>query len=185
MDQNSGDIISGLSFESLYDDIAGFQFVLTADFFGSHLAGAGNPAVEIVTVGGAVGRYAPPCLGPAGCPPGMGVDNTADVGKCIVQRHMGRGIGRGLPLTFHPFAGSEADNDHVFRLHVVVFHTRGLDDHQTLSPIDSGYITPGEGHKAVFRQLQISLAYSFFQFFQHKSSYSASTALRSTSSNVV
>ena len=64
MNQNSGNIISGLSFEGLDNHVSGFQLILAADLFRGHLPGTGNFAVEVVAVGSAVGRNAPPSLGP-------------------------------------------------------------------------------------------------------------------------
>ena len=153
--------------ESLNDDVAGLQLVFAANFLGGHLAGAGNLPIEIVTLGGAEGRDPLTGLGKGGRPTAVGMDDAAQCRECVVQGQMGVGIAGGLPFTLHHSAVAEADHHHVLGGHILITDAGGLDDHETLLPVHTGNVAPGEGDQAMLGQLQVGLTDLFFQCFQH------------------
>ena len=74
------------------DHLAGFPFVITVDFRVGHQAGTGDGAVELVGVGGAGCWNRLPGLRPDGRVARVGVNDTAERGKCLIQQAVGWGI---------------------------------------------------------------------------------------------
>ena len=78
------------------------------------------------------------------------VYHATDTWEHVVKRHMGRRIGGGLPFALHLFPGCQGYNHHILRRHAVIFHATGLDDHETIIPVNPRGISPGKGRKAIF-----------------------------------
>ena len=163
--QHRGDVVGALALEGLHNDLAGFQLVLPGDFLGGHLAGAGDFPVEVVPVGGAQSRHAPAHLAEDGGPPAVGVHHAADVLKAAVQLAVGVGVGGGVPLALHLFAGADVHQHHVLGGELVVLHAAGLDGHNAALPVDAADVAPGEGHQMVGGQQHIGLIHLLFQLF--------------------
>ncbi len=102
------------------DHFAGLPLVLAVDLVVGHQPGAGNRAVEIVGVGRAGSGNGLTGLRPDGGVTRMSVDNTAQRRECLIQQTVGRGIRRGLFLTFNHFAGLQADHHHILGGHDAV-----------------------------------------------------------------
>ena len=64
---------------------------------------------------GSVAGNAASGLGPASGIGGMGMYDTADFRECLVQLHMGSGIGGGIIFSFHLIT-VQIYNDHILRL---------------------------------------------------------------------
>ena len=92
----------------------------------------------------------------------MGVDHSADIGECLVEGYVGRGVGRRAKVAFHHFA-VEVDNHHVGCLHDVVIDSRGFDYNQAAGAVDGAYVTPGEDHQPVGDEAQVGLEHFLFQ----------------------
>lgn len=150
------DILKGLD-----NHITGLFFVFTADFIIRHGASTGDLAVEIIALSCSHRRNSHTCLCKCRSPTAVGMDNSAQRRKCLVQRHMGRCIGGRLPLSFYHIA-IQIHNDHILRSHTVILHTGGLDDHQTAIPVNTRDISLCEGNKSMLRQQQIGLPYLLF-----------------------
>ena len=152
VDQHAGDGHGVLALEGLDDHVARLQLILPVDLLLGHLTGAGDLAVEIVPVGGAHGRNAHARLGEAGGPAAVGVDHAPQIGEGPVQGQVGGGVGGGLIAALHPLAGLQVQHHHVLGGHGVILHAGGLDDHQTLLPVDAGDVAPGEGDQVILGQ---------------------------------
>ncbi len=87
VNQNGRNIVRRFSQEGLNDHIAGFLFIFSSDFCGRHLPGAGYRSVEIVAVGGAIGRNVPSSLRPRGCPAGVCVPRHRYLGTRCKAPH--------------------------------------------------------------------------------------------------
>ena len=93
-----------LALEGLNDDPSSIHLVAFLDFLCRQISGAGNLTVKIVRMGGAVTGKGPARLCPGRCMRGMGMDNTANLLKRIVQLHMGGCVGGRVHLTLHLIA---------------------------------------------------------------------------------
>ena len=86
--------------------------------------------------------------------------------KPAVQFRVGGGIRGRIQVSFHLVA-LQVDDNHVLRLQLLIGHAAGLDDKESLLPVDSADISPGKGNQSVFRKLHICLIDDFLQFFKH------------------
>ena len=65
----------------------------------------------------------------------MGVDDSTNLWKMIVQISVRRRVRRWVHVPFYDFA-FQVDNDHVFWLQLIIWHSGWLDDVQALFTID-------------------------------------------------
>ena len=160
-------------FEGFHNGDAGVQLIVLVQLLLGQVAGAGDAAVEIVGMGGAVAGQIFTGLGPGDSIGAVGMDDTAHLGEGVVEHHVGLGVGGGIQLALHLVA-LQVHNHHVAGGELIVIHAAGLDDKQALLPVDAGDIAPGIGDQPPFGQLHIGKIYFLFQFFQHD--YRPSTA---------
>lgn len=73
----------------------------------------------------------------------------------------------GVEVSFDNLACLEVDDDHIFRPHSVVAHSRRLDDDESFFTVDAADVTPCEYNEIVFYQVEVGLPYFLFQFFKH------------------
>ena len=166
MNQNCGNRVGVLVLEGLDYNKSGVLFIISLDFLGSHLAGAGDLAVEIVAVGGSKRWNALSCLSKGCRAGGMSVCNAAYVREGLVKFDVRGSVRRRVEVALDDLTVKVNDH-HILRLHNVVLHARGLDDYKPLLAVDSRNVAPGEGDQTVLRQKHISLVNFFFQLFQH------------------
>ncbi|MNC72119.1 hypothetical protein D3C75_1231300 [compost metagenome] len=81
---------------------------------------------------------------------------------------MGSRIRGRLILSLHRFA-VQIHNHHMLRFHHIVGYAAGFNDHQAALPVDTAYIPPRKGNKAVLGQVQIGLQHLFLQLFKQLS----------------
>ena len=84
--------------ERLRDDFAGVGLIVLFNFLRRQTPGAGDGAIEIIGVGGAISGDIPASLRPAYGIRAVGMDNAAQFGKGVVQDQVGFGIGRRCSL---------------------------------------------------------------------------------------
>ena len=152
--------------EGFNDDGAGALFVILIQLFLGQVPGAGDGTVEIVGMGGAVAGNIPAGLGPGHRVGTVGMDNAPQLGEGLVQLNMGFGIGAGVQGALHHIALQVQDHQHI-GCQLLVLHTAGLDDHQTLFPVNTGHIAPGIGDQIPAGELHIGFINLLLQFFQH------------------
>ena len=95
----------------------------------------------------------------------MGMHNTTNGGKSLVQQTMRRRIGRGLFLTFNHFTRRDADNHHIVNGHHAVIHAGRFNDKDAVVAIDGTDVPPGERDQVVLWQRQIRCQYLAFEIF--------------------
>ena len=123
-------------------------FVLSFDFRLRERSRAGDVAVKIIGVRGAVKRNRPPRLCKRGGKRRVRVHDSAERGKCPVKLQMGGRIGRGAQRPFDDVA-FKIDDDHIFRPHFLVRNARGFDDEKPLLSVDFAHVPPGVQHEPV------------------------------------
>ncbi len=82
--------------------------------------------------------------------------HPAEGGIAAIERQMGSGIGRGSQCALHNIALQIHYYD-IVNLQRVIGHAAGLDGHQPTRSVDGADVTPGKGHQAVARQIQIGV----------------------------
>ena len=152
--------------ECFDDDLAGILLIGFLDLFRGQVPGARYGTIEIIRMGGSLQGNIMACLRPAGGKCGMGMYNTADLRKCLVQFQMSGGIGRRIQVTLNLVAVHIQDN-HIRRLQFLVGYAAGFDHEQSLLTVDAADIAPCKRDKTIFRKLQIRPAHILFQFFKH------------------
>ena len=165
--------------ECLNDDFAGVCLVVLLQLGGGEMPGAGNGAVEIVRVGGAVTGNVLSGLCPRHREGAVGVDDAAQRRKCLVQLQMGLCITAGIERAFHDGSRLQIHHHHFVRGQFLILHAGGLDDHQPAGPVDTGHIAPCVGDQPTAGQFHVGLIDLLFECLQH---HSTSTAVRSTRS---
>ena len=108
--------------ESLDDNYARVFLVILLQLPLGQVAGAGDGAVEVVSVGGAEAGDVLPRLGPGHRVGAVGVDDAPDAGERLVKFDVGLGVAGGLPSALHPFPGLQAYHHHVVGGHAAVLH---------------------------------------------------------------
>jgi len=159
-DENAGDGVFIFVGEGLDDDRSGLFFVGAVDLLGGHFTGAGHGAVEGVRMGGAENGNVKAALCHGCCPAAVGVDNSSDMGKGLVELKVGGCVAGGIVFSFHDLAG-QIHNDHILCGHGAVLNAGGFYDHQPAFPVYAGNVAPGEGHKSVTGQSQIGFKNCF------------------------
>ena len=94
VDKNCGNGIRIFPLEDFLDYQSSFLFVFAFDLDFCHLSGAGDLAIEIITLRCAERHDAAACLRKGCCPTAMGVNDAADVGKRSIEFKVRRRIGR-------------------------------------------------------------------------------------------
>ena len=151
-------------FKCLDDDFAGVFLVVLVDLFGRQLPRAGHCAVEIIGVGRAEGGQVAPRLRKGDCVGRVGMHDAAQLRKRLVQFEMGLRVAAGVEVALDLVA-VQIQHDKHFGRQVVVFHAGGLDDEQSLLPVDARHIAPSIGHEPPPGQLHVGLVDLLFEFF--------------------
>ena len=171
--QNTGNV-DGIQlplFKTFGNDLACFQLIGTLHFFRSQIPCAGNGSVNVIRMGGAIGRNVPAGLRPNGGPAGVGVHNPADGGKTAVQLRMGRGVRGRIQIAFNLVSIGNGYHHHIFRLQLLIGNAAGFDHKQALFPIHPGNVAPGEGNQMIGRQKHVGFINLLFQCFKHGTSF--------------
>ena len=145
MHQHAGHLrrVDSLLTESFDNHVAGFPLIFAVDLRIGHQPGAGNRAIEIVSVGGAGRWNGLPGLRPDGGVARMGMHNTAQRREGLIQQAMSRGIRRGLLVAFHHLASLQTDHHHIVGGHHAVIHAGGFDNQNALVAVDGADVAPG------------------------------------------
>ena len=164
-----GDGVDPALTEGLDDDPARVELVILVQLRLAQMAGAGDRAVEIVGVRGAVTGDVLPGLGPAHRVGAVGVDDAADRREGLVEHQMGLRVGGGVQLALDALA-LEIHDHHVLGPQLLILHAGGLDNEKTALPVDAADVAPGVGDQPAAGQLHIRLVDLALEFFQHSAS---------------
>ena len=91
-------------FESLDNDIAGLEFIVTLNLLLSHATRARDVLIEIVGMGCTDIRNRLASLRPCGGVGGVGMDDTANVGECTIESEVRRGVRRRVEVALDNFS---------------------------------------------------------------------------------
>jgi hypothetical protein len=149
-----GEGVDFMLLEVVDDGEAGLVDVTAIDGFGGEFGGAGDGAVEVVSVGGAEGGDGDAGLGEAGGVLGVGVDDGADGEELAVEKGVGVEVGGGLEGAVDDFA-VEVGDDHVLGAEVVVVDAGGLDDDEALLTVDAGGVAEGVEDEAAADEFEV------------------------------
>ena len=160
------DLIRVFIAEGLDNHLAGLLLVLARDLCRRHCARAGDRTVEIVAMRRAERRNRHAGLRKGRCPAGMRMYDAADIREGAIQFDVRRGV-RGRAKRTFDNRSVQINHDHIIRRHVLIFHTRRLDNDQALFPVDTGYITPGKCDELVLWEQEIGFQHLLLELFQH------------------
>ena len=144
--------------------MTGVLLIRALDLFLRQAAHAGNLSVHVVCMGRPIAGNPSARLCPAGSVGGMGVYDTSNLRKRLVELQMRRRIRRRLVMPFHLIAVQIHDN-HIICRHRLIVHTAGLDDEQSALPVNGADISPCKGYKAILRKQHVGFKHFLFQFF--------------------
>ena len=131
------------------------------DLFLCETSHTGNFSVHIVCMGSSIAGNASSGLSPACGPWRVGVYNTADFWKSLIQFNMGRSVRRRV-VSALDFVALQIHDHHIFRSQLVIIHSAGFNSEIACLSVDLAYIAPGKGYQVVLWQKHICLIDCFF-----------------------